>query len=136
MDKKYLSSNFTKKTTFVAKDLATKNIAMIKSNPFKFGSIVDEPYFTNRVNELQQLKQLLQSQNHVILISPRRYGKTSLMMKVVGQLDRPYIFLDMQLITDVTDFATQLLKRICFLWIRFRKAILKIILSKGLKTNT
>lgn len=85
---------------------------MIKSNPFKFGSIVDEPYFTNRVNELQQLKQLLQSQNHVILISPRRYGKTSLMMKVVGQLDRPYIFLDIQLITDVTDFATQLLKRI------------------------
>jgi AAA+ ATPase superfamily predicted ATPase len=81
-------------------------------NPFKFGSIVDKPYFTNRVNELQQIKNLLQSQNHLILISPRRYGKTSLMTKVVSTLERPSIFLNLQLITDVTDFAAQLLKRI------------------------
>jgi hypothetical protein len=85
---------------------------MKKTNPFKFGSIVDEPYFTNRVNELQQIKQLLQSQNHLILISPRRYGKTSLMTKVVSTLERPFIFLNLQLITDTADFAAQLLKRI------------------------
>ena len=85
---------------------------MQKANPFKFGSIVDEPYFTNRVNELEQIKNLLQSQNHLILISPRRYGKTSLMTKVVGTLNRPFIFLNLQLITDVADFAAQLLKRI------------------------
>ncbi len=85
---------------------------MTKANPFKFGSIVDEPYFTNREIELQQIKSLLLSQNHLILISPRRYGKTSLMLKVVKTLDRLYIFLDLQLITDVGDFAAQLLKRI------------------------
>jgi len=85
---------------------------MIKTNPFKFGSIVDGPYFTNRVTELQQIKTLLQSKNHLILISPRRYGKTSLMLKVVKTLERPYIFLDLQLITDVADFASQLLKRL------------------------
>lgn len=85
---------------------------MTKSNPFKFGSIVDDPYFTNRVNEIQKIKNLLQSQNHLILISPRRYGKTSLMLKVVKTLERPYIFLDLQLVTDVADFAAQLLKRI------------------------
>ena len=45
-----------KKHIFVAKNIATKNIAMIKTNPFKFGSVVDEPYFTNRVTELQQIK--------------------------------------------------------------------------------
>lgn len=81
-------------------------------NPFKFGSVVDEPYFTNRINELQQIKKLLESQNHLILISPRRYGKTSLMLKVIKTLERPYIFLDLQLVTDVTDFAAQMLKRI------------------------
>lgn len=81
-------------------------------NPFKFGSIVDGPYFTNRVKEIEQIRQLLQSQNHLILISPRRYGKTSLMMKVVGKLDQPYIFLNLQLITDVADLSSQLLKRI------------------------
>ena len=97
---------------FVANYFATIIIAMIKTNPFKFGSVVDEPYFTNRINELQQIKNLLESQNHLILISPRRYGKTSLMLKVIKTLDRPYIFLDLQLVTDTTDFAAQLLKRI------------------------
>ena len=85
---------------------------MTNSNPFKFGSVVDEPYFTNRIEELQQIKNLLQSKNHLILISPRRYGKTSLILKVVKTLERPYIFLDLQLVTDVADFATQLLKRL------------------------
>lgn len=85
---------------------------MTKVNPFKFGSIVDEPYFTNRVKELGQIKSILQSANHLIMISPRRYGKSSLIMKVVGKLKRPHIFLDLQLITDTSDFASQLLKRI------------------------
>ncbi len=85
---------------------------MNKMNPFKFGSVVDEPYFTNRVNELKQIDRLLQSQNHLILISPRRFGKTSLILKVAGVLDRPVIFLNLQLITDLKDFAAQLLKRI------------------------
>lgn len=70
------------------------------------------PTFTNRVKELKQIKSLLQSQNHLILISPRRYGKTSLVTKVLSDLDRPFIFLNLQLITDVSDFAAQLLKRI------------------------
>ncbi len=56
---------------------------MTKTNPFKFGSVVDEPYFTNRVEELQQIKTLLQSKNHLILISPRRYGKTSIIKMLI-----------------------------------------------------
>jgi len=85
---------------------------MTLTNPFKFGSVVDVPYFTNRTEEIRHLKQTLQGPNHVILISPRRFGKTSLMLKVLDKLDRPYVFLDLQIITDVNDLATQLLKRI------------------------
>lgn len=85
---------------------------MNKSNPFKFGSVVDEPYFTDRRRELEEIKQLLQSQNHLILISPRRYGKTSLILKAVKTLNRPYLFLDLQLVTGTADFAAQLLKRL------------------------
>lgn len=51
-------------------------------NPFKFGSLVDAPYFTDRVKELQYIKQFLNSENHLILISPRRFGKSSLVKKV------------------------------------------------------
>ncbi|RLD86001.1 MAG: ATP-binding protein [Bacteroidetes bacterium] len=85
---------------------------MTKSNPFKFGSVVDEPFFTDRNNELQKVKNVLQSPNHLILISPRRYGKTSLILKAVKALHRSYLFIDLQLVTDTADLARQLLKHI------------------------
>lgn len=85
---------------------------MSTSNPFKFGSIVDVPYFTNRKSEIKQVNSVISSSNHLILISPRRYGKSSLIYKVVHSLNRPVISLDLQLVTSVDDFAAQLLKRI------------------------
>lgn len=85
---------------------------MPQVNPFKFGSIVEEPYFTDRIAEQATIKMVLQSETHLIIISPRRYGKTSLVKKVVSKLGRPLIFLDLQLITDVNDFASQILKRV------------------------
>lgn len=81
-------------------------------NPFKFGSIVEEPYFTNRVDEIKKVTSILNSANHLIIISPRRYGKTSLINKAAKALRRPNIILDLQLITTQSDFAAQLLKRI------------------------
>lgn len=45
-------------------------------NPFKFGSLVDVPYFTDRVKELEYIVQFFKSENHLILISPRRFGKS------------------------------------------------------------
>jgi uncharacterized protein len=85
---------------------------MTKVNPFKFGSIVEDPFFTNRVEEQESIKNILQSATHLIVISPRRYGKTSLVKKVVSSLNRPLIFIDLQLITDVNDLASQMLKKI------------------------
>ncbi len=81
-------------------------------NPFKFGSIVEEPYFTNRLEEIRKVNSILNSPNHLIIISPRRYGKTSLIIKVIKKTKRPFIFLDLQLITTSQDFASQLLKRV------------------------
>ncbi len=60
-------------------------------NPFKFGSLVDTPYFTDRVRELDYIVQFLRSENHLILISPRRFGKSSLVKKAVAQTGRPYL---------------------------------------------
>lgn len=81
-------------------------------NPFKFGSIVNDPYFTNRTEEIQKVNSILKSDNHLILISPRRYGKSSLIFKVVDDLHRKVIALDLQLVTSTTDLAAQLLKRV------------------------
>ncbi|MCI0473815.1 MAG: ATP-binding protein, partial [Ignavibacteria bacterium] len=81
-------------------------------NPFKFGSVVEEPYFTNRKEEIAEVKSVLNSGNHIIIISPRRYGKTSLINTVLKTTGRPGIFLDMQIIISPDDLASQLLKRL------------------------
>jgi AAA+ ATPase superfamily predicted ATPase len=81
-------------------------------NLFKFGSVVDDPHFTDRLAEQVEIKMVLSSANHLIVINPRRYGKTSLIKKVVSSLDRPLVFLDLQLVTDINDFASQILKRV------------------------
>ena len=96
-----------------AKNIATKNIAIIKmNNPFKFGSVVDDPFFTNRTEELAKIQAILNSNNHLIMISPRRFGKTSLIKKAVKTGSREILFLDLQLINSIEDFAAQYLRRI------------------------
>lgn len=81
-------------------------------NPFKFGTVVEDSFFTDRKDELIKVQQILASENHLILISPRRFGKTSLIHKATKDIGRPIISLDLQLITGVPDFAAQLLKRV------------------------
>ena len=100
---------------YIAKIFATKIFAINKilnMNPFKFGTIVENEFFTDRKEESEILKQKLDSENHVILISPRRLGKSSLVQKVVSELDRSYIKIDLQYVMSVSDFAAQLLKSI------------------------
>jgi AAA+ ATPase superfamily predicted ATPase len=82
------------------------------NNPFKYGSTVEGTFFTDRVDDLTKSIEIIKSSNHLILISPRRYGKTSLINKAVASLNRPTISLNLQLITSVSDFATELLKRV------------------------
>lgn len=84
----------------------------MKKNPFKFGSVVDGPYFTDREDEIERIASYLKGENHLILISPRRYGKTSLIRKIVNESKRNYVFLDIQIVLSVEDFASQLLKRV------------------------
>ncbi len=43
----------------------------MQKNAFKFGSIVSEPYFTNRVKEIEKGISVLKSENHLVLISLR-----------------------------------------------------------------
>ncbi len=57
---------------------------MVKNNsPFRFGQIVDSVAFTNRKKEISLLGDNLLSGNHLIIISPRRYGKSSLVQQFV-----------------------------------------------------
>lgn len=84
----------------------------MKENPFKFGTIVDGVHFTDREDELTRIVSYLKSENHLIIISPRRFGKTSLIKKILNESDRHYVYLDLQVIISEDDFASQLLKRV------------------------
>ncbi len=84
----------------------------MKENPFRFGTVVDGIYFTDREDEQSEIGSFLKSENHLIIISPRRFGKTSLIKKILAGSDRRFIYLDMQLVLSEEDFAAQLLKRI------------------------
>ena len=85
---------------------------MVMVNPFKFGTVVENSFFTDRQNELQHIKSVLNSENHLILISPRRFGKTSLVLKALRESNRKHIMLNLQSVVSTEDFAARLLKEI------------------------
>lgn len=54
--------------------------------PFLFGKTVSEEAFTNRAADIARLHANLRNHVNTILISPRRWGKSSLVKKVAAQL--------------------------------------------------
>jgi uncharacterized protein len=81
-------------------------------NPFKFGTVVDDPFFTDREEELKRITSFFDSQNHLTVISPRRFGKTSLVRRAVRLAKVRSIYLDLQVIVSPADMAAQLLRRV------------------------
>ena len=71
---------------------------MMTENPFVFGKAAEGEYFTDRIEDAKRLTANLTHGINTILISPRRWGKTSLVKEVISKNDRPdikFIFVDM-----------------------------------------
>lgn len=79
-------------------------------NPFKFGTIVEEEYFTDRVKEVAYIMEFVNSANHLVIISPRRFGKSSVVAKAVKQTGRKHITVNLQQATSVSDMSAKLLR--------------------------
>lgn len=56
--------------------------------------------FCNRVEERQFLKNNIEMARHTVLVSPRRYGKSSLVHYVVNELNYPFVSIDLFLAHD------------------------------------
>ena len=54
---------------------------------FVYGVAVEGENFTDRIAETKRLKQDFENGQNVVLISPRRMGKTSLVRRVISQVD-------------------------------------------------
>lgn len=57
------------------------------SSPFIYGTTVSHHSFTNREKEIEKLRSNLLNGINTMLISPRRWGKSSLVEKVVREID-------------------------------------------------
>ena len=57
-------------------------------NPFVYGEVVPASAFVDRVDELDRLTEDLAASQKVFLISPRRYGKSSLIRRALAAMTR------------------------------------------------
>ena len=57
-------------------------------NPFVYGEVVPQASFVNREDELDRLTRDLLAGQKVFLISPRRYGKSSLIRRSLAAAAR------------------------------------------------
>jgi len=64
---------------------------MTPENPFVFGEIVDDAKFIDRTDELDQLVRDLADGQKVFLLSPRRFGKSSLVAVAMLKLKKRHI---------------------------------------------
>jgi uncharacterized protein len=83
--------------------------AVMVSNPFFFGRAVSGAAFIDRASEIKQITSSLERGQSVILFSPRRYGKTSLIKKVLACLGRKGVlafYIDLYRITALDRFAS------------------------------
>jgi hypothetical protein len=55
-------------------------------NPFIFGGIVEGEDFVDREEEMEELEMSLSQGKNVILLSPRKYGKTSLVINTLNKM--------------------------------------------------
>ncbi len=78
-------------------------------NPFIYGKVVSGRQFLNRESETATITRTLHSGQNIICYSPRRYGKTSLMMRVMDSLaaqGRLVFYIDFFRVTSLEDLYT------------------------------
>jgi hypothetical protein len=83
------------------------------SNPFKFGNPVEGEYYLPRPTLAKTITQFLSNGIHVVLIGPRRFGKTSFVLNLLHELEsQSYICIPVDIfnITSHRDFLQQLLR--------------------------
>src|SRR5262252_10964706 len=60
-------------------------------NPFVFGEIIEQRHFVDREKELQNLVRDLADGQKLFLLSPRRFGKSSLVALAMLKLEKRHV---------------------------------------------
>ena len=82
-------------------------------NPFRYGTIVTEDDFADRQKEIEQLVKDLTGGQNILLYSPRRYGKTSLIVRVLDIVQNKEVitsFIDLYGIISISDLIDKIIE--------------------------
>ena len=77
------------------------------NNPFRFGDPVTGDFYLARPNLTAIVRQFVDNRIHVVLVGPRRFGKTSFVLDLLQQLGmagKTGLFIDVFNITSHRDF--------------------------------
>lgn len=74
-------------------------------NPFFYGGVADGNYFCNRSKEIEEIRRDIRSGLNILLYAPRRFGKTSLVLKALGHIEGPSVYFDMMPVIDEREFV-------------------------------
>ena len=87
----------------------------LAANPFKFGDPVEGDYYLPRPELTATVSQFLENRIHIVLMGPRRFGKTSFLLNLLSTLEsKGYhcLVVDVFNITSHRDFLHQLLRAV------------------------
>lgn len=77
-------------------------------NPFYYGGAVKDNHFCNRIDEIEELVQDINAGLNILIYAPRRFGKTSFILKTLKKLEKDnaikYLFLDIFHISTIDEF--------------------------------
>jgi len=96
-------------------------------NPFIISVIPPEAPFYNRTKELQQLDSYAAAGTNVVIFSPRRFGKTSLVKRVQSRLEKEgtlTLYADFFGVTSIDDIAGRIAKSV-YAFIRRNESLMK-----------
>lgn len=107
----------------MCRNIVCRNVARFKNytyfwfmnSPFEFGEIVNDAHFVNRESEKLRLKRNLLGGVNTLLISPRRWGKSSLVKQVsieIKESNVRFCFIDLFHIKDEKEFYQALAKEV------------------------
>lgn len=87
----------------------------LEANPFKFGDPVEGDYYLPHPELSATVRQFLENGIHVVLMGPRRFGKTSFVLNLLHHLEKEKyscLLVDIFNITSHKDFLQQLLRAV------------------------
>ncbi len=97
-------------------------------NPFTLRFIPPHSPFCNRTQELRELSSHASNRTNVVLFSPRRYGKTSLVRQMQAGLEEDGFFTfytDFFMVTSVNDIASRIAKGVYSVLHRHESLLIK-----------